>query len=286
MSLKEHLDTETLTTRAERLNFNMSYLESISGGETDPLTSKVIHAVNEASDPGTTPFDIVHTAQQGVTPIDAGVVHNYGDGRAFVIDNVGTNKVLLLHNTQNTVRRADEDENYVGTGDFVYCSTFDNSSKLYVDTFKIDQFGNMEWGNSNDGEVLFVNNTTNTGEFGFKYKVADASVTSLVSYQSATSTVLQVGINSGAAQINSGPDMTNGMRFEPPAGHIRHLVKTGEMHQFYVQFVDKMHIKADGMTVVGDVGFYNTTPVAQPTGVSVDAAGIHAALVTLGLITA
>ncbi len=34
------------------------------------------------------------------------------------------------------------------------------------------------------------------------------------------------------------------------------------------------------------LGFYATTPAARPTGVAVTAAGIHAALVTLGLITA
>ena len=40
------------------------------------------------------------------------------------------------------------------------------------------------------------------------------------------------------------------------------------------------------LKVSGYVGFYGTTPVAKPTGVAVDAAGIHAALVTLGLIAA
>ena len=34
------------------------------------------------------------------------------------------------------------------------------------------------------------------------------------------------------------------------------------------------------------LGFYGATPTAQLTGVAVSAAGIHAALVTLGLITA
>jgi hypothetical protein len=34
------------------------------------------------------------------------------------------------------------------------------------------------------------------------------------------------------------------------------------------------------------VGFFGASPVARPTGVAVTAAGIHAALVTLGLITA
>ena len=34
------------------------------------------------------------------------------------------------------------------------------------------------------------------------------------------------------------------------------------------------------------LGFYGTTGVAQQTGVAVSAAGVHAALVALGLITA
>jgi hypothetical protein len=34
------------------------------------------------------------------------------------------------------------------------------------------------------------------------------------------------------------------------------------------------------------LGFYGTTPLAQQTGVSVSSAAIHAALVSLGLITA
>lgn len=33
------------------------------------------------------------------------------------------------------------------------------------------------------------------------------------------------------------------------------------------------------------IGFYGTSPIAQPTGVPITAAGIHAALVALGLIT-
>lgn len=34
------------------------------------------------------------------------------------------------------------------------------------------------------------------------------------------------------------------------------------------------------------LGFFGATPAAKPTGVAVDAAGIHAALVSLGLIAA
>ena len=50
-----------------------------------------------------------------------------------------------------------------------------------------------------------------------------------------------------------------------------------------------LDIQVAGTTRVGmdgtGLGFFATTPAAQPTGVAVTAAGIHAALVTLGLIT-
>jgi hypothetical protein len=41
----------------------------------------------------------------------------------------------------------------------------------------------------------------------------------------------------------------------------------------------------DGNASLGRLGFYGTAPIAKQTGVTVDAAGIHAALVNLGLIT-
>jgi len=50
--------------------------------------------------------------------------------------------------------------------------------------------------------------------------------------------------------------------------------------------IDIVEVDFDGLTVLKDVGFYGTAPVAQQTGVAVSAAAIHAALVNLGLITA
>ena len=43
---------------------------------------------------------------------------------------------------------------------------------------------------------------------------------------------------------------------------------------------------AGAVTIAGNVGFYNASPVAKPTSVAVTAAAIHAALVTLNLIAA
>lgn len=60
-----------------------------------------------------------------------------------------------------------------------------------------------------------------------------------------------------------------------------------------IDFQDDLRISGVGSgdrIFVGQGGeslsFYGATPVAQQTGVAVDAAGIHAALVALGLITA
>jgi hypothetical protein len=54
---------------------------------------------------------------------------------------------------------------------------------------------------------------------------------------------------------------------------------------------EHMRIYYDGGVLVGSqagdkVGFYGTAPIAKQTGVAVNAAGIHAALVNLGLIAA
>ena len=50
-----------------------------------------------------------------------------------------------------------------------------------------------------------------------------------------------------------------------------------------VQFIGPVAMVGDA---AGSVGFYGTTPIAKQTGVAVSAAGVHAALVALGLIAA
>ena len=55
----------------------------------------------------------------------------------------------------------------------------------------------------------------------------------------------------------------------------------------YALWVDAGMTRLDGgLALTGNVGFYGTTPIAKQTGVAIDAAGIHAALVALGLIAA
>ena len=46
------------------------------------------------------------------------------------------------------------------------------------------------------------------------------------------------------------------------------------------------HVQAGWVGGVNTLGFYGTAPIARQTGVAVTAAGVHGALVALGLITA
>lgn len=55
---------------------------------------------------------------------------------------------------------------------------------------------------------------------------------------------------------------------------------TGKLYIVAASSQQRITINSTGM------GFFGATPAARPTGVAVTAAGIHAALVTLGLITA
>lgn len=54
----------------------------------------------------------------------------------------------------------------------------------------------------------------------------------------------------------------------------------GEVRIQSGDFTNKIRVNSTGL------GFFNTAPVAKPTGVAVSSAGIHAALVSLGLISA
>ena len=71
------------------------------------------------------------------------------------------------------------------------------------------------------------------------------------------------------------------LRFFGAAGSMVTMVDAGAV-TIHVDCELDGALNHDGSTA----GFFGTTPAARPTGVAVDAAGIHAALVTLGLITA
>lgn len=102
--------------------------------------------------------------------------------------------------------------------------------------------------------------------------------------------------------INAGSGVSNHqIQFKQAAVHKWWFYNAGGDNMYFRDMVNaKMHLTlvpgatvAAALTLIGsslrvdgDVGFYGTTPIAKQTGVAVDAAAIHAALVNLGLIAA
>ena len=70
--------------------------------------------------------------------------------------------------------------------------------------------------------------------------------------------------------------------------YARNAANSGNVEVMRLDTSDRINIGTFGASTMigGPIGFYGTAPVAQQTGVAVSAAGIHAALVALGLITA
>lgn len=73
-------------------------------------------------------------------------------------------------------------------------------------------------------------------------------------------------------------------RLDVEASRVR--VGSSSAHPFQLEANDVVGIELQESGASPLIGFFGTAPVVRPTGVAVTAAGIHAALVTLGLITA
>ena len=67
---------------------------------------------------------------------------------------------------------------------------------------------------------------------------------------------------------------------------INKLMKFDDGRNIQLGLTTGTKIGTTGGTAGQKIGFFGATPVVQRTGVAVSAAGIHAALVSLGLITA
>ncbi len=108
-------------------------------------------------------------------------------------------------------------------------------------------------------------------------------------FDTTAGAIPSIGIfaNAGSTRSAGSNDLINyGMYASATNGQINYAL--------FTDLGDVLLNSGGGMTTVnGDfkhsgtnLGFYGTTPIALQTGVTVDAAGIHAALVNLGLITA
>lgn len=91
-------------------------------------------------------------------------------------------------------------------------------------------------------------------------------------------------------------DPTLSLLFDPRAKNSPQMwsaltdMEPGDLSEFldWLEAGNNLHdiVKAVKANDGYKAGFYGTTPIAQQTGVAVSAAGVHAALVALGLITA
>jgi hypothetical protein len=101
----------------------------------------------------------------------------------------------------------------------------------------------------------------------------------------ATQTTSVLSLESSAAAVNICMDNNGGAIFNEQGNAAADF--RVESDNYDALFIDASVNSIEIMhNAAGLIGFYGITPVAQQTGVAVTAAGIHAALVALGLITA
>lgn len=115
---------------------------------------------------------------------------------------------------------------------------------------------------SNEAAVMIAADATTTVPLVLQAKASQSA--SLFRIQDSTGASLIAVSSNGTMNFNVSPSITNGVNI---------VLGTGTGTKI-------------GTSASQKLGFYNATPVAQQTGVAVTAAGIHAALVNLGLITA
>lgn len=127
--------------------------------------------------------------------------------------------------------------------------------------------------NIDRGDILATGLHIRTGDGGTGGGVSGAAANLVVEQSAGNGGISVLTDNASIGQLTFGrPSLV-------AAGSIRYAHALEEM-QFRANNVLNLRLGNAKM------GFYGTAPVAKPTGVAVSVAGIHAALVTLGLIAA
>ncbi len=189
------------------------------------------------------------------------------------------------------------DELTAGTSNYV---VYSNGSTPSYFGGKIQTGGDVQAAGVVSGSNLVTNGTSNTVKIGTGITAADVYVDTLIGHDAGHS--LSDGVYNVMIGTKAGYSSTSG----------DYNVFVGNRAGYYETGDDKLFIdnrdrgsEAVGRTEAliygvfaasstnqelrfnaGKLGFFGQAPVAKPTGVAVSAAGIHAALVTLGLIAA
>ena len=184
-------------------------------------------------------------------PSDAGQVFDWKTGGASKMTLTSGGQLYTNILRATTVMQLDSVTSYPGSNGAIYregsdVKIFTGGSEVNMTTLAA----------SGSGANTSLSNLTSTGETHFVKTTDNYSNFSGVFYQfyhaTGTFNVLMPNINLAGTKVTIAAE----------------LKISGELNH-------------DGSTV----GFYGTTPISKPTSVAVTASGIHAALVSLGLIT-
>ena len=137
------------------------------------------------------------------------------------------------------------------------------------------------------GQVWVKDTTPNqlffTNDVGTDIQLSGSGSTVNVADESTDTTCFPLFVTAATGDLQ--PKSASGLTFNSNTDDLNSTLIAGIAN---ANLVDKAasEVITGAREWQGNVGFYSTTPIAQQTSVAVTAAGIHAALVNLGLITA
>lgn len=205
-----------------------------------------------------------HSAMLGS---QAGFLWSEGSNNVVVGPGAGLN---ITKGNSNVIIGPDAAQSYTGeVNSLFWIGAYTDRPPLLSGSFGARHVGI----NIDRGDILATGLHVRAGNGGTGGAANAAASTLIVEQSSGNGGIGIMTDNASIGQINFGRVSLNA------AGSIRYAHASDEM-QFRANNV--LNLRLGNATM----GFYGTAPVAKPTGVAVSVAGIHAALVTLGLIAA
>ena len=173
----------------------------------------------------------------------------------------------------------------INKGSLVATSSFDGATTYTSEKATISQLADAVFLMDQNQKITFDSSGTNKNLFEDSvdsYKSlsidGDNMFIAMTDYASNYGgyVVIGEGVGSGSAKAEL-------VSFDAAGYHEAGFLENASgQSTFVVNYNGVKSFEADS----NGLGFFGTTPIAQPTGIAVTAGGIHAALVSLGLITA
>ncbi|WP_195264564.1 hypothetical protein [Clostridium sp. 1001275B_160808_H3] len=140
------------------------------------------------------------------------VIHNYTDGIALQIDEVGEgNTILVLKNANNPSRRPDKPSNYVGNAHFLDCLKHVDGGEISLRLFRVGNNGNLYWFDKSD-TVLLYSNKQEDGTPAFQIqtstkhnqllKIMNETLTELIIQHNMTNNYTELLVGNSGAGLN------------------------------------------------------------------------------------